>query len=103
MYRTNGEKIGAVLISLAFFPVQIFWSGFVLSILWGWFVVPLGISAIGIAHAAGLSVLLRMVTRKVDMVGGEDPVERAGWQIGVGVLAPAMGLAVGWILHLFMQ
>ncbi len=32
--------------------------GFVLSYLWSWFVAPLGIPEIGIAHAIGISLIV---------------------------------------------
>jgi len=38
---------------LLFFPA-IVWSGWVLTQLWGWFVVPLGVIPIGIWHAVAL-------------------------------------------------
>lgn len=33
------------------------YSGLVLSVMWGWFIVPLGIAAITIPHAVGISFI----------------------------------------------
>lgn len=41
-------------------PVQL-WSGFVLSVLWGWFVVPLGVPPIGVLQATGLTLTVDLV------------------------------------------
>jgi hypothetical protein len=38
-------------------PVML-WSGFALTILWGWFFVPLSVPPIGIAHSIGLAVIV---------------------------------------------
>jgi hypothetical protein len=45
-------------------PFLVTSSGFALSILWRWFVVPLGMPVIGIWHAAGLAALLGFATMK---------------------------------------
>lgn len=34
-----------------------FWSGLTVSVLWGWFIVPLGAPAIGLWHAYGLALI----------------------------------------------
>ncbi len=45
-------------------PFVVASTGFALSILWRWFVVPLGAPAIGMWHAAGLSAFVGFVTMK---------------------------------------
>jgi len=47
---------------LVMFACVIVFSGFVTVELWGWFVVPLGAPAIGIAHALGLRMLVSVST-----------------------------------------
>lgn len=37
------------------------WSGLAISIIWGWFIVPLGVMSITAAHGAGLHVLYSAV------------------------------------------
>jgi hypothetical protein len=41
------------------------WRGFVIKMLWGWFLVPLGVPAISIALACGLLILLGISTQKI--------------------------------------
>ena len=35
------------------------WGGFAASVLWGWFVVPLGVPEVSVLHAMGLTLALR--------------------------------------------
>lgn len=48
------------------------WHGFVLSWLWGLFVVPLGVPAIGIAHAIGLILLAGVAVAAFRKLHEED-------------------------------
>ena len=81
-------------------------SGWVLTILWGWFLVPFGIQQIGIAHGIGLCLVGRL------MMGGanghvkedksEPPTDRFLRSLGVLVGVPLFVLLVGWIVKGFM-
>lgn len=51
----NKFTIGTVTLLLV--PVMIVVNGYVLSVMWNWFCVPLGMIQIGAAHALGISVL----------------------------------------------
>ena len=42
-------------------PVASVIRGWVLSILWGWFAVPLGVPPIGVVHMMGLSILFSLL------------------------------------------
>ncbi len=62
MYGKKQDKSGLTLdavVGLVLLLPVVLWSGFVASVLWGWFVVPtLGAPAIGAVAAAGLILLL---------------------------------------------
>lgn len=80
--------------------LQIFWGGFVASSLWGWFVVPLGLSAISYWHAVGLCCLLTL------FVGGQPPADDRTdirddilYEALAAVLKPAFMLLVGWVAY----
>jgi hypothetical protein len=62
MPNSDDEKGGCfvALLIFAVIPVILMWEAFVLTRLWGWFVVPFGIMAIGKAHAYGLVLLVSM-------------------------------------------
>jgi len=79
------------------------WWGYAIHVLWAWFVVPIGLPAISIAQAYGLSVLfgLFMNTRGLD-VGKEKTSDEWAVSVTIGVLMPAVALLFGWIAVGFM-
>lgn len=77
--------------------------GFVLSYLWLWFVVPLGVSEIGIAHAIGLATVVGMLTTNTSS-SSDDSKDTSGI-IGTVIghlLGPFLVLLIGYIVHSFM-
>lgn len=79
-------------------PLMIVWGGFALSVLWGWFIVPLGLPPIGIAMAAGLMLTVSFIRSKCRDDDGDKNYER----IIHGFAAPVFALAFGWIISRFM-
>lgn len=75
-------------------------SGFVLSILWGWFAVPLGIMSISIPHAIGISVLISSITQQIDSrkrTKDEDTTYYVS-----AIIRPFVVLLMGWVVKSFM-
>ena len=85
------------LIGTIVFIGSVILRGLVLKILWGWFIVPLGVISIGISHALGISIIITFITFK-------KPAEDTKWEevimgsIGVSGFA----LLLGYIFQLFM-
>ena len=78
---------------LALGVVAIIVRGFVLTKLWGWFVVPVfGLPALHIAAAVGLSLLLGYLL---------STTKEKTSLVGIFANAGAAYL-VGWVIHLFM-
>jgi hypothetical protein len=53
-------------------------NGYALATLWQWFVVPLGLPAIGFAHAYGLGQIASLATLNVPPVKDRDVADAAG-------------------------
>ena len=91
--------ISALLMLLFAIPSTIF-QGFVLSQLWLWFFVPLGVPSIGVANAIGITLLVSFLTAKLNMA--TDP-EIKGWTL---MIAQSFGCLMVWgfgaLIHLFM-
>ncbi|MGC3984817.1 MAG: hypothetical protein QM777_08865 [Pseudorhodoferax sp.] len=67
--QTTGIAASAILGGLAAIIFAIvwagFWSGLAVSVLWGWFVVPLfGLPALSIAQAYGIALLVGLLTHQ---------------------------------------
>lgn len=78
----------------------------VLRDLWTWFVVPLGVPGIGLAHAVGISTIVAYLTYQRQP---QDPDERRRGAFYVflmatmaGVVMPLFSWGVGWIARHYM-
>ena len=69
------DKVGVALVaSLGLVVVMVvlaLFGAFTISTLWAWFVVPLGVKSIGLAHAYGLSVIVSVFMGSRGL-GGSD-------------------------------
>jgi len=87
------ENIGKLAVGI----LSLILTAFVLTYLWGWFIVPLGVKALSIPHAVGISAI---VTYLVQRPGGK-PVS-----FGDAVMSrlgmSAAGLLIGYVAHLMM-
>ena len=85
---------------IALMVVTTTWRGYVLSLLWGWFMVPaFGVPALSIPYAIGLSVICAMLAR--DMKKDPDQPEMAELII-TALAAPLVFLAFGWVVRWFV-
>ena len=76
------------------------WRGYVLSLLWAWFVVPVfGAPPLGIPAALGLSLLVAALTAQHMRIGTPKDL---GYAMGVALLAPPATLLFGWIIKHFL-
>jgi hypothetical protein len=83
---------------LAFAPLAITWSAYVLTVLWGWFVEPtFGVDPLSVPYAAGLGVLASFLTHQA-----REHDHSAAESIGIAVLHPLFALAFGWVITLFI-
>ena len=76
--------------------------GWVLSILWAWFVVPLGVIAVSVPHAVGLSILITMLTLHKTEDKDRTTEEKIAAYVMV-VIYPLMSLFFGWIWQYLMK
>lgn len=82
------------------------WKGFVLSVLWGWFIVPFfGLPELSITYAIGISLIFGMVSgsyKPTKTKTEKEALEDLGKTVTYSFLMPAFALLVGWIVTLFM-
>lgn len=88
------------------FLVGILADGIVISLLWGWFLVPtLHLPPIGLVQAMGIGLLVSYMV--VDLNADnkkeyESREEELGAAFGKYVIFPALMLIIGFVVHLFM-
>lgn len=101
--KEDGEKVAmGCLLVLALLPFGVAFRAFVLSRLWAWFLVPLGVPALAVGHALGLIALAVLV-----MPGRTRPDTRPAFDqvldtVTLGFLLPAMCWLFGWVGSLWM-
>jgi hypothetical protein len=113
MSLNYGAKVYVFLLS-AFVPSSIL-RGYVLATMWRWFVVPLGMSPLGWAHAYGLAALAQLATvtlgvsdrdvaecvRSRDATGEERSLYITK-HLANALLVPLIMLLFGYIAHELM-
>lgn len=81
------------------------WSGYALTILWGWFMVPtFGLPSLALAPAIGVAVVVGYLThpyRPTEEAKG-TMAEHMAESFSIIAMKPAMALLVGWIVKQWM-
>lgn len=98
--------LGAILYVVGFAVAEILVNGWVISILWGWFIVPVfKIPTLNILQAYGLALVVGILTKQdIDVKSPERSItETIIRGIGVAVLRPLFTLGFGWIVLQFMK
>jgi hypothetical protein len=80
-------------------PVMIAWRGYVLSLLWAWFAVPMGLPPIGVAMACGLSTVVALLTLDASVKRDEPNLALA---VAGGIFIPLFALALGAVIRTFL-
>lgn len=62
------SKLWDLLLSLALLPFE----GWVIKLMWGWFIVPLGVMSITIWHAIGIDAIVSYFTFSLSRKGDSD-------------------------------
>ena len=94
---------GLVALSLA--VACALWGGFAASVLWGWFVVPLGVPEVSMLHAVGLMLALRALAGFSGKPQPDKPEDKMvalralGRVLAVATITPGLALAVGWVVR----
>jgi hypothetical protein len=90
-----------VLMTLGFMVVMYAIQGWVLSIMWGWFIVPLfHLPPLSILQAIGLTLVVVLLTGSASKTAQTS--EERVTNIATGVIGPFIALLVGWIIHSMM-
>jgi hypothetical protein len=96
--------IALVVLAIVAIPVAVWIATLVFMDYWTWFIVPLGVTNIGFAHALGLMFFISLLTRGLSKVEMKDDADKGDVVIAVvGDFAAVVFLwGVGWALHQFM-
>lgn len=76
----------------------ILWHAVVVEALWNWNVKPLGFPGLNLWHAAGVVLLVRLLTLDYTLTRGSGS-RFAGAVLGSSLIVPAFALAIGYVYH----
>jgi len=95
--------LGIIVLAILAIAGLVAWWAYAVSILWTWFVVPLGLKSISVAHAYGLTLVVSalMSSRGLNIDGTKDKSAYKN-QVGFAIIGPAVLLLFGWIAVGFM-
>lgn len=96
---TEKEHPVSIAFALLLLPFSIILGAYVLKTLWWWFVVPLGVPAVGMAHAYGLSTIVALM-RYTDWKAVNEG--KALLAVARALAVNGMALLVGYIAHRIM-
>jgi hypothetical protein len=99
------QTIGKIVPFLVVITLGVIYSGYALSIMWGWFLVPaLGAPAISVSYAIGITMVVRYLTSgtETEPDDGKSSMEKLIKHIVIAVLKPSFALAFGYIVTLFV-
>lgn len=80
------------------------WSGYVLSTLWGWFLVPIfDLPALSVPAAVGVALIVGYLTHQHKIESEKEKttnekISALGMLVGHMILKPAFALCFGWIV-----
>lgn len=86
--------------SMLTLPVRAVWMGFVMTRVWLWFVTPFGVEPIGIAHAIGLVLTIRVLMAPAYRKPAEEmTLNNEVRDFVFGLIGGAFLLGVGWLVQ----
>lgn len=105
MKNSISSLVVLFMFSIVVFLLSMFLNGWVIVHLWNWFLVPLKVMPIGILHACGLVMLVRLfvLDKSLSLTHVKDQVKKTTIknQLTIG-LTPLLVLLVGYVVHQFM-
>ncbi len=100
--KSTVESLVYLLVLLVLLVPASMWNGFVVSKLWEWFVVPIGIAPIGMVGAMGIFLIVSSVRgfrHRHDERSVEDKIIAS---IFTATFAPAIALGLGALYKTFL-
>lgn len=92
--------IGSAVGIAALLALTSIWSGYVLSVMWGWFIVPVfHAPALSIPVAIGFSLVVSYLTHQMTPNSERKPGwDEFGSSMAYAFIKPAIALLFGWIV-----
>jgi hypothetical protein len=96
------------LVALVISPALYVLNGWALSILWEWFIVPIGLPPVSVPMAVGIAIVVGFLTKQtetkhcVDTRTKDEKITDAIASIVAMIAYPLVALGIGWIVRGFI-
>ena len=102
--HTIPEAVMYLFLAFLSIPIDLFLSTYVLTVLWGWFMVTtFGLPVLGFASALGMLMVVRFATFRYAPPDPEKNVHKILVRVyAYAILRPLFALGVGYLVHLAM-
>lgn len=98
--KTFAIAVAGVLGLIVLVFLEFLLKGWVLSVMWLWFMVPFGLPAIGIAWSVGVAMIVGVMAKQTDYKQDDRPTD---WdKVVIAYIVPFVILGIAWIVHQFM-
>ena len=96
--------IGLLVITILVSIIASVINGWVPTVLWGWFIVPVfSLPALTIVQAIGVALIITFLTRhSISSDSSKDWTEAIGSAFGMSIVYPLITLVIGRILLIFV-
>ena len=103
-------KLFAWMFGIAFVALGLIINGTVLSALWDWFMLPIGLLPISTGHAIGLAAVGSLLTHQYNPrliklyseMTDSEKVQSAKHLLSSVFLRPGLVYVVGWVAHFYV-
>ena len=99
------SALGVLIFAIAMIVVGALMNGWVVTILWEWFIVPvLGLPSLALVPAIGFALTVGVLTKNTNLQTNKDKttMETASELFALAVIQPLFTLFMGWIIQSFM-
>jgi hypothetical protein len=98
------KAIGIITVTLVLMVCSTLLNGWAFSLLWEWFVSPLGYPVLTIPQAIGLSLVISYATHQYQKDENKDKSfsEVLAWGVSLAIVKPMMSLGIGLIIKSFL-
>jgi hypothetical protein len=95
--------IGKAIVVAASITISSIYRGWVLSLLWAWFMVTqFDLPHLALAGAIGLFVTISFLTHSPDQSEVKSPMKEIGGAVVTSLMWSTLSLIMGWIVYQFM-
>ena len=77
-------------------------KGFVITFLWKWFIVPLGVTEVGLVHAIGIGCIITFLTYSITNIKWDKNDSDKIKEIIAMYFVPLIFWGLGYVINLFM-